>query len=96
MRHPQHGYNGCANSQEVEAYRKAGFEECGPPPWPKTMDQAIADQKAAHEEVVDQRFDDAPDPSELTREQLIELAEGSDVVIDKRWGTDRIKKALGL
>ena len=35
MKSEKHGYAPVSSSQEYEAFKAAGWTDCGPPPWPK-------------------------------------------------------------
>jgi hypothetical protein len=87
------GYIPCGDLNDVEKFRKAGYEVLsGKPSAHKSMvkltDVAIA--KPYVSEAITE------ESKELSKEELIELAADSGVVIDKRWNLQRIKEALGL
>lgn len=108
MKHPVHGYMPCSNGLEVEAAKKVGWVECGPPPWPK---ETTPEEKTEKQKALEAKANLAglsPDvllpvedlaeeePAELTRDQLLKLAEEAGVEINSKWSTKQIRKVLGL
>lgn len=90
------GYIPCSDSNEVEAFRKSGFEILTGKPSAHKLGSAII--KLCRDGVTNQAIiEEATEESkELSREELIELASDGGVFIDKRWNAQRIKEALGL
>lgn len=87
---PKTGYIPCSDANDVEEYRKRGFEILPGKPTAhknKKEDLPVIQECVAIDEQI---------PEELSREDLINLAEASGIVIDKRWGNQRIKEELGL
>jgi hypothetical protein len=91
MYSPTDGHFPCSDPAEIEAFKKAGWVECGPPPW-KKIKEAVKDIGETIEEKAEEITEDVSD--ELT--ELKEKAHKLGVKLDKRWGVAKIKKALGL
>jgi hypothetical protein len=50
MKSEKHGYAPVSSSQEYEAFKAAGWTDCGPPPWPKPGAQEAPAAPAVEEE----------------------------------------------
>lgn len=85
------GYHPCYDENDAASLEKSGWTRCGCKP-SQHKAQGQCNQKfavvAAHEVPAIKE--------ELSKEDLIELANDSGVEIDKRWSVARIKEAIGL
>lgn len=83
------GYYPCSNSQELGEFKKAGFVECGKPSKHKSA-QVEEPESAPKEEEQEEQS------NELSKEDLLTLAQDSGIHVDRRWSVPRIKDVLGL
>lgn len=99
------GYLPASSHAEIAEYTKSGFVPCGNPVDHKNgmanklqnKHEKFIDYQMASA-VIDKLADklDAEVLNEISREELIKLADESNIKIDKRWNIDKLKQALGL
>lgn len=94
MQHPQHGKFPCT-SADVELYRKAGWTEM------ENIGKQIVTVpeitgEALSEEAKKISGEDLEEQAELTRDQLLNLAEEAGVEVNPKWSTKHLRKILGL
>lgn len=91
MYSPKGGHLPCGDPAMVEECKKAGWTECGPPPWKnKPAETGVELEKMLSED--DAKTDDALDELATLKEEAEKLG----VKLDRRWGVKKIKQALGL
>jgi hypothetical protein len=111
MEHPKHGRYPCTES-DVDMFLKSGWTVAKKKevqkevePLPAKKEVTIKEEvKPMHAPAVSTKTEvhslkpkaPAVEPKELTREELIQLAEDVGIAIDGRWGIERIKEELGL
>lgn len=86
MQHPKHGKYPCT-AADIDLFRKSGWTECEP----KSVVTAPAPTVT-----VPSLPEDPQAETELTKDELLELADQSNIEVDRRWGIGRLKEALGL
>lgn len=92
------GYYPCSTSQELSEFKKAGFWECGGSP-SDHKNGLIHPVELLIEKKPNIEQEPEPEPeqsNELSKDDLIALAEDSGVHVDRRWSVPRIKDVLGL
>lgn len=91
------GYLPASNHAEIAEYTKSGFVPCGNPVDHKN---GVSEPKPLNEDSPGDFHPVHPNDStlldEISRDELIKLADESNIKIDKRWNVDKLKQALGL
>jgi hypothetical protein len=84
------GYLPASTHGEVAEYSKYGFVPCGNPVDHKNNLLKSFDVDSLLS------FADLVPSNEISREELIKLADESNIKIDRRWSIEKLKQALGL